>query len=162
MIDAGTGAATQVGASFTLPQSAGAVAAPPATSGYGFDFNPTVDRIRVVSSGRDNFRLHPDTGAVAGVDTALTVGSNIVGSAYDRNFAGATVTTLFGIDATTDTLIRQGGVDGAPSPNLGVITTIGRWASIPAMPSASISFRAATPLSRRSRSAAWPGSIRST
>ena len=33
--------------------------------------------------------------------------------------------TLFGIDAATDTLVRQGGPDGTPSPNGGVLTTIG-------------------------------------
>src|SRR5688572_22761575 len=56
-----TGAATMVGTGFTTPQSAGASAG----KEYGFDFNPIVDRIRVVADTRDNFRLHPDTGAVA-------------------------------------------------------------------------------------------------
>ncbi|MDX1946758.1 MAG: DUF4394 domain-containing protein, partial [Pirellulaceae bacterium] len=121
VIDVGTGAAVQVGAPFALPQSAGVAAG----GVYGFDFNPTVDRIRVVSSLGDNFRLNPDTGAIAGADTALTAGSTVVGSAYDRNFAGATVSTLFGIDSATGNLVRQGGVDGAPSPNLGAITPIG-------------------------------------
>ncbi|MFM7332165.1 MAG: DUF4394 domain-containing protein [Brachymonas sp.] len=31
---------------------------------FGFDFNPTVDRIRVDSHTGQNLRLHPDTGAV--------------------------------------------------------------------------------------------------
>jgi hypothetical protein len=85
-----TGAATKVGNGFALPQSAGA------SSGkdYGFDFNPTVDRIRVVSDSRDSFRLHPDTGAVAGADFALTPGSVVTGVAYDRNFAGSKATAL--------------------------------------------------------------------
>lgn len=57
------GSATRVGGAFT-----------PALSGtdFGFDFNPTVDRIRVVSNTGQNLRLHPDTGAVAFVDTALS------------------------------------------------------------------------------------------
>jgi hypothetical protein len=58
-----TGAATQVGGNIPLPQSVGVVAG----ANYGFDFNPTVDRIRVVADSRDNFRLNPDTGSVAGV-----------------------------------------------------------------------------------------------
>ena len=38
----------------------------PAISGtqVGFDFNPTVDRIRLVTNTGQNLRLHPETGAV--------------------------------------------------------------------------------------------------
>ena len=39
---------------------------------FGFDFNPQVDRIRVVSNTGQNFRLNPNDGTVvAPVDTAL-------------------------------------------------------------------------------------------
>ena len=53
VVDPVTGVATAVGAAFT-----------PALSGtaFGFDFNPTVDRIRVVSDTGQNLRLNPDTG----------------------------------------------------------------------------------------------------
>ena len=94
-----TGVATVVGSGFT-----------PALSGatFGFDFNPTVDRIRVVSNTGQNFRINPDTGALAATDVALNPGApNVVGSAYTNNFAGATVTTLYAIDATTDQLFVQ-------------------------------------------------------
>ena len=123
LINPVTGAAIQAGAAgtFALPQSAGVAAG----TDYGFDFNPTVDRIRVNANSRDNFRLHPDTGGIAGADTALTAGAQITGVAYDRNFGGATVTTLFGIDFNTDQLVRIGGVDGAPTPNGGAVTTVG-------------------------------------
>src|SRR5262249_7862905 len=116
-----TGAATPVGTGFSMPQSAGAAAG----KDYGFDFNPTVDRIRVVANSRDNFRLHPDTGAVAGADFPLTDGAVVVGAAYDRNFAGSKMTTLYGIDSNTDQLVTIGGVDGAPSPNGGVVRPVG-------------------------------------
>ena len=125
-----TGAATAVGAPFT-----------PVLSGtsFGVDFNPVPDRIRVVSNTgvgtASNFRLNPITGALAGTDTALSypasgdTGSgftpNIVGAAYTNNFVGATATTLYDIDSNLDTLVMQGGVNGAPSPNLGVLTTVG-------------------------------------
>src|SRR5262245_46980167 len=56
------GVATRVGAPFT-PALAG--------TDFGFDFNPTVDRIRVVSNSGQNLRLHPDTGGVAAIDGAL-------------------------------------------------------------------------------------------
>ena len=35
-----------------------------AGTAFGIDFNPTVDRIRVVGNTGQNLRLHPDTGAV--------------------------------------------------------------------------------------------------
>jgi hypothetical protein len=43
----------------------------PALNGvaFGLDFNPAADRIRVVSDTGQNLRLHPDTGAVAAVET---------------------------------------------------------------------------------------------
>jgi hypothetical protein len=116
-----TGAATAVGTGFTLPQSAGASAG----KDYGFDFNPTVDKIRVVADSRDNFRLNPDTGAVAGVDFILSPGAAVNGVAYDRSFAGSKVTTLYAIDPTTDQLVSIGGIDSAPSPNGGVIRAVG-------------------------------------
>ncbi len=111
MIDPVTGAATAVGAAFT-----------PALSGtaFGFDFNPTVDRIRVVSDTGQNLRLNPDTGAVAAVDGALNPGApHVVGSAYTNNFAGATTTTLYAIDAATDQLLIQN------PPNNGTLAPVG-------------------------------------
>src|SRR5215813_381618 len=116
-----TGATNAVGAGFTLPQSAGASAG----KDYGFDFNPTVDRIRVVADSRDNFRLHPDTGAVAGADLGLSEGAVVTGVAYDRNFAGSKVTTLYAIDPNADQLVTIGGIDSAPSPNGGVVRKVG-------------------------------------
>jgi hypothetical protein len=35
----------------------------------GFDFNPTVDKIRVTSDAGDNLRLNPDDGTLLSVDT---------------------------------------------------------------------------------------------
>lgn len=96
------------------------------TASYGFDFNPAADRIRVVNSNGENFRINPNNGALALVDTDLTAGAVIHGSAYDRNFAGTTLTTLFGIDVNTDQLVLQGSVNGTPnSPNGGAITNVG-------------------------------------
>lgn len=91
---------------------------------YSFDINPAADRIRITTDRDDNLRIHPDTGALS-VDATFASGSNIVGTAYDRNFDGTAKTTLFGIDQG-GTLVRIGGVDGAPSPNGGAVTTIGQ------------------------------------
>ncbi len=95
---------------------------------YGFDFNPAVDRIRVVNTSDQNFRLNPNDGSLAGVDTNLddpTDDEEVYAVAYDRSFDGTTATTLFGIDFPNDKLVRIGGVDSAPSPNGGVVTPIG-------------------------------------
>src|SRR5262245_17668533 len=117
-----TGAATPIGTGFTLPLSAGASAG----KDYGFDFNPTVDRIRVVADSRDNFRGHPDTGAaVTPADFALSPGAVVTGVAYDRNFGGSKVTTLYAIDPNADQLVTIGGIDSSPSPNGGVTRVVG-------------------------------------
>jgi hypothetical protein len=120
-IDPLTGAAAAVGTPLT---DAGLTLSK--TAGYGFDFNPVPDRIRVVNSDGENFRVNPNDGTLAGLDTDLTGGSVIHGSAYDRSFAGAGQTTLFGIDVNTDQLVLQGSVNGTPnSPNTGIITNVG-------------------------------------
>jgi trimeric autotransporter adhesin len=119
-----TGAATFVGTPNSLSGSE-----------YGFDFNPTVDRIRIVNDNDQNVRVNPDTGATAGTDTNLAYapgdpffGNNptITGAAYDRNFAGATQTTLYDIDSNFDILVEQGSENGSPtSPNTGQLFTVG-------------------------------------
>lgn len=120
-----TGAATFVG---TIP---GTVTGAADVAG-GYDFNPTVDRVRVVNVNGENYRINPNTGALAGDDTNLTfvptATGPIIGIAYDRNFDRATATiptTLYGIDRGTSSLVLIGGVNGTPSPNLGVVTTVG-------------------------------------
>jgi len=119
LVNTSTGAATQVGASAAF-----------APSGFlGIDFSPTVDRLRVVSSTALNLRLNPNDGSLVGTDTPLNyVGGanpNVVALGYTNNFAGAMVTTAYGIDSVFDSLVRLGGVDGVPSPNTGTLTTIG-------------------------------------
>lgn len=118
-INTATGMATAAGPSFS-----------PALSGtsFGFDFNPTVDRIREVSNADQNLRLNPITGGLAAMDTALSyaagdpnfgVNPNIVHAAYTNNVAGATSTTLYVVDSGLDTLVIQN------PPNNGVLNTVG-------------------------------------
>ncbi|HWM87243.1 MAG TPA: DUF4394 domain-containing protein [Kofleriaceae bacterium] len=126
-IDPASGAATAVGAAPFSPALRGSV--------FGFDFNPTVDRIRVVSDAGQNLRLHPVTGEVAGTDTDLAfdaldpaagAAASVVASAYTGNFLGSTRTTLYGIDTARDSLVRQGSDGGAPtSPNTGALFSVG-------------------------------------
>ena len=87
---------------------------------FGFDFNPTVDRIRIVSNTGQNLRIHPVTGAIASVDKVLTPGMPAVSSvAYTNNIPNAMSTTLLDIDQGTDKLYTQ-----AP-PNDGILVEIG-------------------------------------
>ncbi len=95
---------------------------------FGFDFNPTVDRIRVTSDTEQNIRLNPNDGSLTATDVPLSyalgdahagANPNIVGSAYTNNFAGATSTTLYNIDSNLDTLVYQ------DPPNSGLLHTVG-------------------------------------
>ncbi len=112
-----TGAATALGNAVTLPT--------PGTA-WDINFNPTVDRIRVVNDQDENARLVPDTGALAGDDTNLSpVGAIVDAVAYTNPFAGATTTTLYALNQATNGLAIIGGVNGTPSPNGGALTVIG-------------------------------------
>ena len=119
VINTTTGAATQVGASGSFALSG---------TSFGFDFNPSVDRIRVVSDADQNIRLNPATGALAATDTPLAfapgdsnqgMNPSVAGSAYTNNVAGALTTTLYGIDTNLDVLVIQ------TPPNAGTLTTVG-------------------------------------
>lgn len=87
---------------------------------FGFDFNPTVDRIRVVSNAGQNLRLNPIDGTIAATDATLNPGIPMVsGAAYTNSFAGATTTSLFVIDHNTDKLYAQ------TPPNNGTLVEVG-------------------------------------
>ncbi len=116
-------------------------------SRFGFDFNPTVDRIRVVSDQDQNLRLHPDTGAVAFTDTSLAfaaadanAGDNptAVGAAYTNNLAGVTTTTLYDIDLSNNVLVTQS------PPNNGTLNTVGPLGVAPASQHAGFDISGAT------------------
>jgi hypothetical protein len=103
---------------------------PPVTgSSVSFDFNPTVDRIRIMTDAGQNLRAHPDTGLIVSVDGSLAYAGG------DPNFAAvpevtacaytnsdndpATGTTLYDIDSNLDALVRQ------DPPNAGTLNTVG-------------------------------------
>ncbi len=111
---------------YTFNLSSGAAAmvgtAPLAIAGteFGFDFNPTVDRIRIVSNSGQNLRVNPNDGLLAAADLTLNPGTpSISAAAYTNNFAGATTTVLFDIDSNTDRLLRQ------DPPNNGTLVDVG-------------------------------------
>jgi hypothetical protein len=140
VIDPQTGMASVIG------QQAGLVAFvdgtgapvdfPVLTTGYGFDFNPTVDRIRVVTGSGLNFRLNPITGAAVdgdlntpaspptGVNTDGLINggpsgtSGVTAAAYTNSFGQGTggPTTQYVIDAASNSLYIQS------PPNAGTLT----------------------------------------
>jgi hypothetical protein len=96
----------------------------PAISGpsvVGFDFNPTVDRIRLVSNTAQNMRIHPEDNSLVAVDGYLK-GYNdvkVAAAAYTNNFAGAATTQLYDIDPDANKLFLQ------MPPNDGVLKEVG-------------------------------------
>ena len=98
------------------------------TGKIGFDFNPTVDRIRVVSTNRANFRLNPVNGTVVAPDGLLTYAPgdanaartpSIAAAAYTNSFGGSTATELFDYDQNANVLALQS------PPNDGTLVTRG-------------------------------------
>jgi hypothetical protein len=121
-INPATGQATLVGQTAAGVPLAGDVAT-------GTDFSPVVDRLRVVNSNDENFRLNPNNGALSGDDVDINPGvtSDIVGIAYDRSVVGATATTEYAINRATSALATIGGVDGLAlgGPNNGTVVDTG-------------------------------------
>ncbi|MBC6989718.1 DUF4394 domain-containing protein [Hymenobacter sp. BT491] len=113
VINQKTGTARAIGNGAFTPALAGNL--------VGFDFNPTVDRIRLVTNTGQNLRLNPETGTVAAEDAALTSveGATVTGAAYTNNVAGASTTVLYDLDPATDQLYRQ------DPPNEGKLVALG-------------------------------------
>lgn len=110
-INSASGLATVVGVQLTTLLSG---------TEFGFDFNPTVDRIRIVSNTGMNIRANPITGAIAALDVSINPEPAMVTAvAYTNNFAGTTTTVLFDIDASTDKLYKQ------DPPNAGTLVEVG-------------------------------------
>lgn len=117
-IDASSGEATAVGTAFTGLEAGSNVT-------YGFDFNPGIDRARLISSTGQNLVFNPDTGEVTvATDVFFAVGDANEGEtpavsdiAYDNNIAGQTGQQR-GIDLDLDVLVTV-------ANNAGTLGTIG-------------------------------------
>ena len=94
-----------------------------AGTAFGIDFNPTVDRLRVVSNTGQNLRVNVDTGAAlvdGGLVSGGTTATGVAAAAYTNvDSDPATGTTLFDIDVNADQLLVQN------PPNDGVLVGIG-------------------------------------
>jgi hypothetical protein len=110
-VNPGTGIAIAEGPAFT-----------PALRGrsFGVDFNPVVDKIRVVSDDRQNLRLNVDEGTVLSMDADLNPGMpQVVAAGYENSSFNVTqpaATKLHVVDAASDTLFTQ------DPPNNGTLT----------------------------------------
>lgn len=109
------------------------IASSAAIPGFGdvttaYDFNPQVDRLRVMNVNDENVRLNPNNGQLAADDPDVNPPTaDIVEVAYDRNqdTQGSVSTTLFALNRATSSLARVGGVNQTPSANTGTVTDIG-------------------------------------
>ncbi len=114
-----TGVASLVGTGFsnvTLP----------ANTNFGFDFNPVIDRIRIVGTDDTNTVGNPNTGG----DTVVTpvfypagdanagANPNLVHHAYTNSVDGATSTQLYAIDSNLNILVTQ-------ANSAGTLATVG-------------------------------------
>lgn len=88
----------------------------PATTDWDIDFNPAADRLRVVAGNGLNFRVNPnsglpldgDVGSGTNPDGGINGGTTVVGgAAYTNNQPNSTITTLYTLDAASNTLFIQ-------------------------------------------------------
>lgn len=88
-------------------------------SSFGVDFNPTVDRLRIISDTGQNLRVDPTSGVALTDGTLNGPATGAESAAYTNSFNGATSTTLYDISASTDTLYTQN------PPNAGTLVLVG-------------------------------------
>ena len=71
------------------------------------DFDPTTDKIRIVTSSKQNLRINPETGVLISADVAIVGDVSLSGIAYNNNTAGSKTTTLYDIDIKSQRLYKQ-------------------------------------------------------
>lgn len=133
IINPTTGVATQVGS------TAMTLALGTTTDRVGFDFNPVVDLLRVVSTNKANYRLNPVTATVVDSDPAMAgiqrdadlntaqagVTNPTIGAvAYGSNFFGTGASTLYAYDTALNQLFIQS------PPNAGVLSAVGEVSGV--------------------------------
>jgi hypothetical protein len=92
------------------------------------DFNPVANRLRVLSSADQNFRITPGTGLVstdgvftfAATDINAMANPSLSAAAYTNNFVGGGTTTLFSVDSDLDVLVTHTG-----APTFATLNTVG-------------------------------------
>ena len=116
-INTTTGAATAVSAALALTGTQ-----------YGFDFNPTVDRIRIVTNNNENYVFNPNNGTLTNAtNVAYAAGDpnfgatniDVTALAYQTSTFGAASSTaqLYAIDTATGVLAEQANSAGTLTTN---------------------------------------------
>lgn len=123
---------SSVGRLYTLNRTTGAaslvgtLSAQLSGTKFGMNFQPVVDRLRVVSDSGMNIRVDPDTATVI-IDVALNPPTpHVVAIGYTNSYVGAATTALYDIDSGNDSLLIQTNANGgilAPVGALGVATS---------------------------------------
>ncbi|MGR0303810.1 DUF4394 domain-containing protein [Acinetobacter beijerinckii] len=90
---------------------------------FAVDFNPTADRLRVISNTGQNLRINVDTGdTIKDGDINGASGAQVTAAAYTNSFktpVATLATELFDLDQTNKTLTKQN------PPNNGTLSLIG-------------------------------------
>jgi len=102
----------------------------PTVPNIGMDFDPNTDRLRILTSQRDNLVVDPSDGTLSRTgaplaylpgDPAAGIAPHITGAAFTNNDPNLSSHFLLAIDHARDTLVRV----GKTSLNDGLLTTIG-------------------------------------
>ena len=132
-MNSGTASAVALGSAQSFSDAAGLPLLILANA-FDIDFNPSVDRLRVVTTNGMNFRMNPNdgllldgnfggaAGSVAGVnpDARLNVGganAQAMGTAYTNNEINTSITTQYTLDHITNQLYIQN------PPNAGTLVS---------------------------------------
>lgn len=106
--------------------STGASGSPTNTFQLGLDFNPRIDRARLVTDSAQNVVYNPNDGTVtgatalayAGGDVNFDANPSIIDNAYTQNILTATTTQQYGIDYGLNALVTI-------ANNAGTLATVG-------------------------------------
>jgi hypothetical protein len=125
---------------YTLDPAAGTATAgatimsPTTLLGAVASIDPVTGYLRVIDVQGNNLVINPLTGAViaTGVRPAFVAGDvnqlfgnvDLWAMAYTNEIAGASSTTLYGMNSYPATLVRLGGYGGNPSPDTGATHTV--------------------------------------
>jgi hypothetical protein len=108
------------------PASSGPSAAPTNTFNLGLNFNPVIDRARVVTDSGQNIVFNPNDGTVTGATSVFFPPGDpnaanppaLIANAYTNKLLGVTTTQQFAIDYANDALVTL-------ANNAGTLATVG-------------------------------------
>jgi cysteine-rich repeat protein len=160
-IDPDGGSATLIGAANAIAfvQADGTTPVDLPADGWSIDFNPQVDRLRVVNATGLNFRVNPVNGAPVdgadgqngtpsqdGIQTDATISgldgtaAGAAGVAYTNSWGGAGATSLYILDGTANKICRSSNPNGGNTGNCVALTNANGGAAVDIEPTGDIDF----------------------